>query len=57
MEQNAEKPKFQIKRGAFAGFVVGVAVPLMVVGIFTVSLRGYGIADSAPVPPQVYTAF
>ena len=45
------------RRGAIAGFIVGVAVPLMLAGLVLVSFRGYGIADTPPVPPQVYTNF
>ena len=45
------------RRGAFAGFLAGVAVPLLVVGVFIVSLRGYGIMENAPQPPQVYSNF
>jgi hypothetical protein len=45
------------RRGAFAGFLAGVAVPLLVVGVFIVSLRGYGIMEDAPQPPQVYSNF
>lgn len=45
------------RRGAFAGFLAGVAVPLLLVGVFIVSLRGYGITEDAPQPPQIYTAF
>lgn len=45
------------RRGAFAGFLAGVAVPLMLVGLFVVSFRGYGIMEEAPQPPQIYTNF
>ena len=45
------------RRGAFAGFLAGIAVPLLVVGVFIVSLRGYGIMEEAPQPPQVYSDF
>ncbi|MBT8459991.1 MAG: hypothetical protein HKP37_05950 [Boseongicola sp.] len=45
------------RRGAFAGFLAGVAVPLMLVGLFVVSFRGYGIMEQAPQPPQVYSNF
>ena len=48
---------FHRRRGAIAGFVAGVAVPLLLAGVFLVSFRGYGIADAPPVPPQVYTNF
>ena len=42
------------RRGAFAGFIVGAAVPLLLVGLFIVSLRGY--ANTEP-PQQVYSNF
>ncbi|SMX22421.1 hypothetical protein [Boseongicola aestuarii] len=45
------------RRGAFAGFLAGVAVPLLVVGVFIVSLRGYGITEEPPQPPQAYSNF
>ena len=45
------------RRGAFAGFIVGAAVPLLLVGLFVVSLRGYGITEQPPQPPQVYSNF
>lgn len=45
------------RRGAIAGFVAGVAMPLLLVGLVLVSVRGYGIADTPPTPPQVYTNF
>ena len=45
------------RRGAFAGFAAGVFAPLVLAGLFLVSFRGYGITESAPVPPQVYTNF
>ncbi len=45
------------RRGAIAGFVSGVAVPLMLAGLIIVSFRGYGITESAPIPEQVYTNF
>jgi hypothetical protein len=37
--------------------LAGVAVPLLVVGVFIVSLRGYGITEEPPQPPQVYSNF
>lgn len=45
------------RRGAIWGFVAGVAVPLLLAGLFLVSFRGYGIADEPPHPPQVYSNF
>lgn len=45
------------RRGAFAGFAAGVAVPLLLAGLVLVSFRGYGITEDAPTPPQVYTNF
>ena len=45
------------RRGAFAGFIVGAAVPLLLVGLFIVSLRGYGITEHPPQPPLVYSNF
>ena len=45
------------RRGAFAGFLAGVAVPLIIAGLFLVSFRGYGITESAPIPDQIYTSF
>lgn len=45
------------RRGAIAGFVTGIALPLMLAGLVLVSFRGYGIADEPPQGPQVYTQF
>ena len=45
------------RRGAFAGFAAGVFVPLVLAGLFLVSFRGYGITESAPQIPPVYTDF
>ncbi len=45
------------RRGAFAGFATGVFVPLVLAALVLVSFRGYGIMDSEPTPPQIYTAF
>ncbi|NNJ69167.1 MAG: hypothetical protein HKP54_14145 [Boseongicola sp.] len=45
------------RRGAFAGFAAGIAVPLLLVGVFIVSFRGYGIMEEAPQPPQIYSNF
>lgn len=45
------------RRGAIAGYVAGVAVPLMLAGLLLVSHRGYGIMDAPPQGPQVYTGF
>jgi hypothetical protein len=53
----ADPDRLHRRRGAIAGFITGVAVPLMLAGLLLVSFRGYGIADDAPVPPQVYTNF
>ena len=45
------------QRGKYFGFVAGVMVPLVVVGLFLVSFRGYGISDNPPMPPQIYSDF
>ena len=45
------------RRGAIAGFVAGIAVPLLLAGLFLVSFRGYGIADQPPEMPPVYTSY
>jgi uncharacterized protein YqgC (DUF456 family) len=48
---------FRRRRGAFAGFVAGVFVPLALAGLVLVSFRGYGIADEPPQIRPVYTNF
>ncbi len=45
------------RRGAIAGFVAGVFVPLVIAGLFLVSFRGYGIMDDPPRLEPVYTSF
>ena len=45
------------RRGAIAGFVAGIFVPLVLAGLLLVSFRGYGIADDPPQMPPVYTNF
>ena len=45
------------RRGAIAGFVAGVFVPLALAGLFIVSFRGYGIADEPPQMAPIYTSF
>lgn len=45
------------RRAAVAGYVAGVAVPLMLAGLVLVAHRGYGIMDEPPQGPQVYTRF
>lgn len=52
-----QKDTFNRRRGAWAGYIAGVAVPLMLAGLMVVSFRGYGITEDAPVPPQIYTSF
>ncbi|MEM9971293.1 MAG: hypothetical protein AAF762_09375 [Pseudomonadota bacterium] len=48
---------FDRNKGAFAGLTVGIAAPLILVALFLVTYRGYGITEEAPVPQQVYTDF
>lgn len=45
------------RRGAVAGYLAGIAVPLMLAGLVLVAHRGYGIMDEPPRGPQVYTSF
>ena len=45
------------RRAALAGYLAGVAVPLMLAGLVLVAHRGYGIMDEPPQGPQVYTSF
>ena len=45
------------RRGAIAGFVAGIFVPLVLAGLLLVSFRGYGIADEPPQMPPIYTNF
>ena len=45
------------RRGAFAGFIAGVFVPLALAGLMLVSFRGYGITEDAPQITPVYTMF
>ena len=57
IKRAADMDRFHRRRGAFVGFAAGVAVPLILSLLVVVSMRGYGIADTPPVPPQIYTAF
>ena len=45
------------RRAAVAGYLAGIAVPLMLAGLVLVTHRGYGIMDEPPRGPQVYTSF
>lgn len=44
-------------RAKLAGFAAGVLGPVLLALFVTVSLRGYGLGDDPPVPPQVYSNF
>ena len=48
---------FERHKAKFAGFAAGLVVPLVVLSLFTVSYRGYGLGENPPQPAQVYTAF
>lgn len=45
------------RRVAVAGYLAGIAVPLLLAGLVIVAHRGYGIMDDPPRGPQVYTSF
>jgi hypothetical protein len=44
-------------RAKFAGFAAGIAVPLAVAAVFTVSWQGHGLWVDPPVPSVVYPGF
>lgn len=44
-------------KGKIAGFIAGVAVPLVLVALFTVLYTGYGLSETPVRPAPIYPNF